>query len=376
LSVAGPTHKEKGTDLKSVPFSVESRANPPELSVIIPTLNEVEALPCLLADLANQTGVDFEVLVSDGGSTDATRDSAAAMLARYRMAGKVLTGETGRGRQLNRGASLARGPWLLFLHADSRLPDPLALAKGLSLLRSEENLRRAGHFSLRFDLPDDERHFEYFFCEVKARCGFSGTIHGDQGFLLSRTFFAELDGFREDLPVLEDTLLAEKVRSQGGWHLLPVSIVTSPRRFMAEGFLERQTLNALLMNFAIIGWDKPLRRIPEVYRPQSLARTLVLAPFFGVIDDYLAELPMRERARIWYHMGRFVRGNAWQPVLRRAARRAFAAGTAPGAVALEPVRRFCRWFDLLTDHPAGHLAAALLTWIWFRTRRRESVQGG
>lgn len=349
---------------------------PPELSVIIPTLNEVEALPRLLADLASQTGVDFEVLVSDGGSTDATCASAVATLANFRMAGEVLTGEAGRGRQLNRGASLARGPWLLFLHADSRLPDPLTLANGLSLLRSEENLRQAGHFSLRFELPDEERHFEYFFCEVKARGGFAGTIHGDQGFLLSRAHFNELGGFREDLPVLEDTLLAEKVRSQGGWHLLPATIVTSPRRFMAEGFVERQTLNALLMNFAIIGWDEPLRRIPEVYRPQRLARTLMLAPFFGLIDDCLAELPMRERVRIWYHTGRFVRGNAWQPVLRRTARRAFTAGAAPGVVALEPVRRFCRWFDFLTDHPVGYLAAALLTWLWFRTCRRKSVQGG
>ncbi len=349
---------------------------PPELSVIIPTLNEIDALPRLLADLARQTGADFEVLVSDGGSTDATCDIAAATLAHLRMAGEVLADEAGRGRQLNRGASQARGPWLLFLHADSRLPDPLTLANGLSLLQSKEHLCQAGHFSLRFDLPDEERHFEYFFCEVKARCGFAGTIHGDQGFLLSRAYFNELGGFREDLPVLEDTLLAEKVRSQGGWHLLTATIVTSPRRFMVEGFAERQTLNALLLNFAIIGWDVPLRRIPEVYRPQSLARTLALAPFFVLIDDCLAELPMRERARIWYHTGRFVRGNAWQPVLRRAARRAYAAGAAPADVALEPVRRFCRWFDLLTDHPAGYLAAASLTWFWFRTRRRESVQEG
>lgn len=349
---------------------------PPELSVIIPTLNEVETLPLLLADVASQTGVDFEVLVSDGGSTDATYDCAATTLARLRMAGEVLTGEAGRGRQLNRGASMARGTWLLFLHADSRLPDPLALANGLSLLQSKGNFRQAGHFSLRFDLPDEDCHFDYFFCEVKARSGFAGTIHGDQGLLLSRAYFNELGGFREDLPVLEDTLLAEKVRAQGGWHLLPATIVTSPRRFKVEGFAERQTLNALLMNFAIIGWDKPLRRIPEVYRPQGLARTLVLAPFFRLIDDCLAELPMRERARIWYHTGRFVRGNAWQPVLRRAARRAFAAGVAPGVVALDPVRRFCRRFDLLTDHPAGHLAAALLTWFWFRTRCRKSVPGG
>jgi hypothetical protein len=264
---------------------------------------------------------------------------------------------------------------LLFLHADSRLPAPTALAAALAALRRQGNPRRAGRFALRFDLPASARDSGYYLCEVKARLDLPGTIHGDQGFLLTRAFFHELGGFREDLPVLEDTLLAEAVRAGGGWLLLPAELVTSPRRFQAEGFAERQTLNALLMNFAAIGWDEPLQRTPEIYRPQSCAGPLKLAPFLLLIDTYLGQLPIRDRARIWYRTGGYVRGNAWQLVLQSTVRRAFAAGLPPAAVPLEPVLRFRRRFDALTDHPPGRLATALLTWCWFRTRRRTTDQG-
>lgn len=347
----------------------------PELSIIIPTLNEAETLPGLLTDLAAQSGVTAEILISDGVSGDGTREVATVSMARHGLAGQVLTGAAGRGRQLNSGAARARGAWLLFLHADSRLPDPRALADGLAILRREANPRLAGRFTLQFDPPDAEPAFGYYFCAAKARLDLPGTIHGDQGFLLSAGFFSELGGFREDLPVLEDALLAEAVRARGAWRLLPATIVTSSRRFQSEGFRARQILNALLMNFAAIGWNAPLQRTPEIYRDQNRTRPLDLAPFMRLIDGCLAELPVQERARIWYRTGGYVRGNAWQLMLRRPARRAFIAGLPPIAVPLEPVLRFRRGFDALTDHPPGRLAAALLTWLWFRSCHRQPVQG-
>lgn len=347
----------------------------PELSVIIPTLNEADTLPRLLADLAAQSEVRLEVLVSDGGSTDGTGTIASSIMGRLGLAGEVLTGAPGRGRQLNRGAARSRGEWLLFLHADSRFPSLTALADGLVCMRREPGTRLAGRFALRFDLPVAERDFGYYLCEAKARLGLPGTIHGDQGYLLRRSFFTELGGFREELPVMEDTLLAESIRSTGTWQLLPATIITSPRRFQSEGFAVRQRINALLMNFAMIGWDKPLRRTPDVYLPQDRARSLAMAPFLRMIDNCLQELPVRQRARIWYRTGSYVRSNAWQLALRRQARRAFAAGLPPAAVPLKPLLRFRQRFDTITDHPVGHLTAALLTWLWFRTRRRRSIHG-
>jgi len=347
----------------------------PELSVIIPTLNEASSLPDLLGDLAAQQGVACEILVSDGGSSDGTAQLAAELFARQRLAGKVLGGSAGRGRQLNHGAAQARGEWLLFLHADSRLPEANALASSLHLLRCAGQPHLAGHFALHYNLPERERAFGYYLSEVKARLGWPGTIHGDQGFLINKTFFIELGGFREDLPVLEDTLLAEAIRSLGEWRLLPATIITSPRRFQAEGYRERQTLNALLANFALIGWDLPLLRFADCYRRQDQTAALQLAPFYRLVDQLLRELPRSHRWRIWYRTGRFVRSNAWQLVLRRAARTAYLTGDPVTAVPLATVSRFRSWFEPLTNHPLGNLIAMLLTWLWFRSRGRNPGHG-
>jgi rSAM/selenodomain-associated transferase 2 len=352
-----------------------SEAAIPDLSVVIPTLNEAATLPGLLGDLAAQQGVAFEVLISDGGSSDGTRQIAAELLARHHLNGVVSISPVGRGRQLNRGAAQAKGEWLLFLHADSRLPVVTTLSSSLNRLRRDGQPCLAGHFTLQYHRAAHERHFGYYLCEVKARLGLPGTIHGDQGFWLTKAFFADLGGFREDLPVLEDTLLAEKVRQYGQWCLLPATIITSPRRFQAEGYRQRQTLNALLMNFALTGWDEPLRCFSAAYHCQECARPLQLAPFYRLVDELLRALPWLTRLRVWYRTGQFVRSNAWQLVLRRSARTAYAAGNAPASVSLSPVTRFRAWFEPLSDHPLGHLGAALLIWLWFRTRDRTPVQG-
>lgn len=348
----------------------------PQLAVIIPTLNEAAALPLLLADLGAQSGVAFEVVISDGGSTDGTPDLAAAALARCALAGRVVSGPPGRGRQLNRGAAETRADWLLFLHADSRLGEPTALAVGLSRLTAEPYGTVAGHCTLTFDLPAGERDFGYYLAELKARLGFSATIHGDQGLWVPRALYARAGGFREDLPVLEDTLLVEALRPLVAWRRLPVRLATSPRRFRSEGFRERQLLNALLVNFAMIGWMTPLQTLPGLYREQRRSGPLDPVPFFLRLDELLAALPLRERLGLWYRTGAFVRDNAWQLPLRRRARRAFAAGLPIDGVDLAGVRCGRRWLQRFLGHPVGSLAAMILTWLWFRTRPRQFSPGG
>ncbi len=347
------------------------RSEAPQLTVVIPTLNEAVTLPLLLADLAAQTGIVLEMLVCDGGSTDGTPQLAATEMARLGIQGEVLTGAPGRGRQLNLGAARAHGCWLLFLHADSRISAPETLRNALNLLDATGSRQVAGHFALRFALPEGEVPLPYRYCEVKARLGLPGTIHGDQGFLLPAGFFKELGGFREDLPVLEDTLLAEQIRSRGKWHLLSGEIVTSPRRFLVEGFRQRQTLNALLMNFAMTGWFEPLLLAPEVYLSQDRTRSLQLAPAYRLIDRLLGELPFGSRLSLWYRTGEFVRSNAWQLFLWRLVRR---QGFVAELSAAAAVSNFRRRFEPLTAHPPGRLLTALLTWVWFRTRsRRDNV---
>jgi rSAM/selenodomain-associated transferase 2 len=335
-----------------------------ELSVIVPVLNEAAGVSKLFTMLARQQGVAFELIVCDGGSTDDTIGQAQLLFKAMPFPCRLLQVAKGRARQLNAGARAAAADNLLFLHADSVFPDPLALRQGLDALR-ETNGRRAGRFALRFDVPAERYGFGYYFYEAKARLGRPEGIHGDQGYLLSRDFFVKLGGFDETLELLEDNRFAEAVRREGGWLLLPAEIVTSARRFETEGLTERQTLNALLMNFAAIGWDDFFRLAPDLYRSQKDSGRLQLMPFFRCICELLRSLPVRKRFLLWSATGRYVRGNAWQIPFSRDVRCAFRRGLPPGQVPTPRLDWHDRWFDRLTDHAAGRLAAAVLVWGWF-----------
>jgi rSAM/selenodomain-associated transferase 2 len=344
-----------------------------ELSVIVPTLNEAATLPALFATLAAQADISFEVLLCDGGSEDGTPDVAQSLAAAAPFACRVLTGARGRGRQLNAGAQAAAAQLLLFLHADSTFAEPLALRRGVEALRGRQaqrgDRRVAGRFALRFALPASRNRSSYFLAEAKARLDLPGCTHGDQGFLLDGEFFRQVGPFDEGRPVMEDTFLAEAIRRQGEWLLLPAELVTSPRRFESEGFAARQTLNALLMNCAAVGWDDFFRAAPDVYRRQDRTRPLQLAPFFSLIAQLLFDLPRQQRRRLWYRTGAYVRDNAWQLYFALQARRAFRQGRGPGEIDGAAVAAFRRRFDRLTDHPPGRALATVLVWGWFQGMR-------
>lgn len=360
--------------------------SPLELSVIVPILNEAEILPALFAMLARQEQVAFELIVADGGSTDGTAALAEGLAAASPFECRLIHCEKGRGRQLNAGARAATAGTLLILHADSAFPDVLALRRGLDTLAAaiarRGDCRAAGHFALRFDVPPDRYGFGYYYYEAKARLGRQEGIHGDQGFLLTCSFFDSLGGFDETLALLEDNRFAEMVRREGEWLLLPAELLTSARRFEAEGLYERQILNALLMNFAAIGWDDFFRAASGIYRQQDITVRLHLLPFFRTICDLLRQLPVRRRFGLWYRTGSYVRPNAWQLAFALDAYRNFRRGLPAGGGRAPLLNWFDRWYGPLTDHPPGRLAAAGLVWLWFhltlqwlRIRDKEAQLG-
>ena len=342
----------------------------PELSLIVPTLNEAIGLECLFAMLSAQKEARFELVIADGGSSDGTADRARRLAATVPFAAKVIETERGRGRQMNAGAAVASGDTLLFLHADSTLPDPLALRSALDTfaetIAAGGSDRIAGHFRLRFERSGAGPSLPYYFYEWKARLHRPGCTHGDQGFLLTRRFFVETGRFDESYPILEDVRLAQRVAARGRWLLLPAEIVTSARRFETEGLRERQALNALLMNFAAIGWDTFLAELPRLYQSQDRAGRLLLGPVLRFIVGLLRPLRRRERLRLWRETGRYVRANAWQIPLFLDARRHFRQGTPVGQGATPRLNFHDRVFDRLTDNGAGYWATALLVWLWFR----------
>ena len=339
-----------------------------ELSIIIPVLNEAETLPALFAMLARQDRVDFETLLVDGGSVDGTLSRAGPLASASPFECRILRSDKGRGRQLNAGARAAGAGTLLFLHADSAFSDPLALRRALddfsSAVAHRGHDRIAGRFALRFDLPPGRQGFGYYFYESKARLDRPECTHGDQGFLLLRDFFETIGPFDESTSLLEDTRLAEKIRRTGEWILLPAEILTSARRFETEGLFERQLLNALIMNFAAIGWDDFFREAAGIYRSQDHARRLRLLPYLDKIRELLRVLPRRERWSLWYRTGSYVRSNVWQLAFSIDVRRNFRRGLPPGEEGRETLESFERWFRI-TDHPPGRFAAATLVWIWF-----------
>ena len=174
----------------------------PEISILVPVLNERLQLPELFADLARQAEITCELLICDGGSTDGSLEWLQQQ-ATAPLSFRLLQTQPGRARQLNLAAEQATGEWLLFLHVDSRFSDPLALRKGLNSLQQTANKKLAGHFALKFRRSDSEPSVGYYYYEWKARLGRPETIHGDQGFLLHHEFFQQLGRFQESLPVME-----------------------------------------------------------------------------------------------------------------------------------------------------------------------------
>jgi rSAM/selenodomain-associated transferase 2 len=344
-----------------------------QLSVIVPALNEEETLPELFRTLSEQEGVPLELVISDGGSTDGTVELARRLGDEAPFPVIILETEQGRARQMNAGAAASRGETLLFLHADSVFGDCRALRSALDLLNREileqGDGRIAGRFSLCFDRRDIPPSLPYFYYESKALLDRPECCHGDQGFMLKRRFFSEVGPFDGSITMLAETRLAETVREKGKWLLFPEQIITSARRFESEGHYGRQVMNAIIMNFAAQGWETFFRELPGIYSGNNRSRRLPLAAMLEKIDGLMAALPFSERLSLWYRTGAYVRSHAWQIPFFLDTRRNFRRGVPPGTGATPLLDLHDRCLDRLTDHPPGRLAAAILTWLWFRITR-------
>lgn len=287
-----------------------------ELSLIVPVLNEAAGIVTFLRGLAAQQGVSFQVILCDGGSTDDTVARASDLIDELPFPLLLIHAEKGRARQMNAGTREATGEYYLFLHADSTFVDPFALRQGLSVLRQAErgagDKRIAARFSLRFQEFAGNASLAYYLAAGKARLEKAGCTHGDQGFLLNRHFFAEAGPFDQSFLVMEDTRFAEIVRAKGSWLLLPVELVTSVRRFEAEGLLERNVLNMILMTLSAVGREDFIRELPGVYGTQCLTGRLRLFPFLDRIRRLIDGLPYSARMKFWSSVGDYVSLNAWQ----------------------------------------------------------------
>jgi rSAM/selenodomain-associated transferase 2 len=280
-----------------------------KLSVIIPTLNEAGNLPALLDDLKRQINISMEIVITDGASSDETLRIADSFEVR------TLSARRGRGAQMNAGAAVAEGEYFLFLHADSRIDDPLLLSNAVAAVGSgqQNHDRIAGHFPLHFIRSTEGNKLAYRYAEAKSHLNRINTTNGDQGLLLSQRFFRDLGGFDEAMPFLEDQRIAEKIRSCGIMMTLPGCLHTSARRFESEGFYRRYFLMGMMMGLHSAGVDAFFKRAPEVYRVQHDTGKLSLSPFFRLILSMMVnEWGAAGTLRIFYRLGSYLRQNIWQ----------------------------------------------------------------
>lgn len=213
------------------------------LGVVIPTLNEAEALPLLLADLRALDGVaPVHVVVADGGSRDET-------VARAHTGGAAVVGAPrGRASQLNAGARAARGDWLLFLHADSRLDQRARNALATAL--REPPPFEAAVFRFAIDLPAVwKRLIER---GQAFREALWGLPYGDQGLLVRRRLFETLGGYAE-IPLMEDVAMVRALRRHGRVERLPAAVLTSGRRYRRDGVLRTWLTHTAMISLYLIG---------------------------------------------------------------------------------------------------------------------------
>lgn len=200
------------------------------ISVVIPTLDAEAGLAGVMRPLGEQ--LVAEVIVSDGGSVDATREVAATAGAR------VIVGPKGRGGQLKRGAEAARGDWLLFLHADTMLDATWADDARALLAES----MTAGVFTLAFDAKGVAPAAVAAGANLRTRL--FALPYGDQGLLISRAHYDRIGGYA-DMPLFEDVDIVDRILRNGGrraLRLLKSRAVTSAARYERRGYA-RQILS-------------------------------------------------------------------------------------------------------------------------------------
>ncbi len=222
------------------------------LSVVIPALDAAGGLDRALDALAGADGLVREVVVADGGSRDGT-----AALATRRGA-RVVAAPRGRGAQLAAGAAAAAQPWLLFLHADTRLGPgwPLAARR---FAEAPGNAGRAAVF--RFALDDATPAARRLEALVAWRCRAFALPYGDQGLLISRAFYDALGGFRP-LPLMEDVDMVRRI-GRRRLEVLDADAVTSAARFQSTGYLRRSARNLACVGLYFLGL--PPRALVRLY---------------------------------------------------------------------------------------------------------------
>lgn len=202
-----------------------------KISVVIPALNEESHLEKTLQSVTKQEG-DYEFFVVDGGSSDNT----VTIAKRYTT---VINSLRGRAIQMNTGAKACSGDILLFLHADTILPD---CAFREIRKRMKDVSVAGGSFYIAFDADT----FILKGVSFVTRFNFRLFHFGDQGIFVRRTVFQTLQGYKE-MPIMEDYDFYKRLGKQGKVILIRMPVISSARRFVRKGVIRQLLVNKLVV---------------------------------------------------------------------------------------------------------------------------------
>ena len=225
-----------------------------ELSVVIPVLNDTEALQRLLEAIPRDPQLD--VVVVNGGAPD---DRLSAIC--QRMDVRLMTSAAGRARQMNVGASASKGRWIVFLHADTQLPPGW-----IDEIRRADAIPSVVGGSFRFRL--DSRAWQARLIEhaVEWRVRWLDLAYGDEALFVRRDVFEAMNGYRE-WPLMEDVDFVRRLRQVGKLYHSAQPAFTSARRWERDGWWQRSAKNVLLQVLFFAGVS-PVR-LADWYPPPA-----------------------------------------------------------------------------------------------------------
>jgi len=222
------------------------------LSIIIPALNEAGNIQSTLERLQPLRSRGHEVILVDGGSTDDTVDMARPEVDR------ILNSDPGRARQMNVGASQARGDIFWFLHADTLIPE---LADQIIDAAIDNKSRAWGRFDVRLDGKDVRFRLIAFMMNRRSRL--NGIATGDQGIFVTRALFEKINGFAEQ-PLMEDIEISRRLKRHARPLCLKQKLITSSRRWETRGIWRTIFLMWRLRLRYALGGDP--RKLEKLYR--------------------------------------------------------------------------------------------------------------
>jgi len=202
------------------------------ISIIIPVLNEASTISTLLNDIAEKASLQniSEIIMVDGGSTDATFDLAFQFSEKLPLV--ILKSDKGRAKQMNLGAGNATGEILYFLHADTVLPYHFDSQIISEILKG--NL--AGCFRMKFDSQHPILKMSQWF----TRFNFKSCRGGDQTLFITSELFRKLKGFNEAYTVYEDCEFINRIYDQFHFTIIKDYVTTSARRYQNNGTIKLQ----------------------------------------------------------------------------------------------------------------------------------------